>query len=44
MDRQELERVLIGFLEDKRKPQVKEQLMIAPTQKHQSVPHRSISF
>ena len=32
MDKQELERVLKGFLEDKRKPWVKQQLMTVPVQ------------
>lgn len=40
--RQELERVLKGFLEDKRKPWVKQQLMTVPVARHQSVPPCSI--
>lgn len=44
MDRQELERVFKGFLEGKRKPQVKQPLMTAPTQKPPSHASAFYSF
>lgn len=43
-DRQELERELKGVVENKKKTEVKQQLMRDRIQRHQAVSHCSISF